>query len=283
MAVRSNHSKANKKRRVITKERLRINVPVQLRTLKRSARKQLDKERAPSLWVLPWHESNQLGVGRVYPLASLLGLPSELRHKILYRSYRVEELKAEAKATYAKKPGRAKRAMASGGQQRLDCELLAKFNLTTREGELVATLSTKVGILCRTSPLIRQDMEYICKWWQEDLEELLGRDLAFHLHRPKFPKVPEEMEWLHTPSIAVALRAEGEGNVIKGKQRGGKRKRPQKCWYCTERHYGIDPVCPMVREDPNKWKEMTRKLGGRRGGKAAKTTAESRKIIFDDA
>jgi hypothetical protein len=284
MAVRKKRPRADKKRREPASGRLRINVSNALRTLKRSARTQLDRERGPSLWIMPWNGSKQPEVagGRTFPRASLLGLPPELRQEILYQSCQVKELKADARTHYTKTPCRVKRTMASRGQNRPDSDLLAKFNLNTREGELVAMLSKKVGTLCRTSPLIRQDMEYVCKRWQFELEKLLNRDLPFRLYKSKLPKILEGMQWLHTPSVTAALRARHEENVINGKDRRGSTKRPQKCWYCTERHYGIDPVCPMARQSPENWRQMTKVVGGRRGRKAAKHTPTARKIVFDD-
>ncbi|KAF1915788.1 hypothetical protein BDU57DRAFT_573134 [Ampelomyces quisqualis] len=259
----------------------RINVSIQPRTLKRSARKQLERGRASGLWILPWLDSKQQGcTGRSHPKASLLGLPSELRQTILYQSCYLGELKDDS-SDYYTKPIKSRTNIKLPA--RLDTALLDKFSLSSKEGELITTLRRKVGVLCRISPLIRQDMEYVCKLWQADLEELFDRDLAFRLYRPKYPRDLEGMEWLRTRSIAAGSHAEQKKNVIRGKEQGGKKKRPQKCWYCTERHYGIDPVCPMARQDPQKWRQITKNVGGRRGNVAAKFTSKTQKIIFDDA
>lgn len=54
------------------------------RTLKRGARKALHKKNAPYLWISPWTKDPFFRYEpRVYPAASLLGLPAELRQKIV--------------------------------------------------------------------------------------------------------------------------------------------------------------------------------------------------------
>lgn len=264
-----------------TNKRQRIDVSLGARTLKRSARRQLERERAPSLWIMPWVDLKQHGSmsGRVHPKASLLGLPSELRQQILYKSYSLKELKDDARKYY-RKPIKSRKVMIPA---RMDTDMLNKFGLSSKEGDLIPIISRRVGIHCRTSPLIRQDMDYVCKRLQVDLEKLFDRELPFRLDKPKVPRILEGMEWLRTPSIAAAPHLHEQQNVINGKKRKAKKNRPRKCWHCLGRHYGIDPVCPMAREDPRKWRQMTRKLGGRRGGQAVKSITESRKIIFDDA
>lgn len=74
------------------KVRLRIETLTPSRTLRRSAREQLERERAPRLWIWPWISDPTYRFGRVYARASFLGLPSELRQQILYESLDREEL-----------------------------------------------------------------------------------------------------------------------------------------------------------------------------------------------
>src|SRR5690242_138972 len=81
--------KSNRRKRLaVSKEKLYISFQPSLRTLRRAPRRKLERERAPSLWILSkdadFHFAEQ---ERSYPRASLLGLPVELRQNILNISH----------------------------------------------------------------------------------------------------------------------------------------------------------------------------------------------------
>lgn len=43
----------------------------------------------------------------------------------------------------------------------------------------------------------------------------------------------------------------------------GSRKRicrPRKCWHCFQKHVDGSSVCPMAREEPVEWREMTKEV-----------------------
>jgi hypothetical protein len=48
--------------------------------------------------------------------------------------------------------------------------MLASISMQTHEGALVTILSRKIGALSCISQLIHQDMKYVGKRWQMDLE-----------------------------------------------------------------------------------------------------------------
>lgn len=85
---------AQRRRRDLEKLKFCIENHHEPRTLKRAARKELDRERAPKLWIYPFKDLGH-STGRMYPRASLLGLPTELRQQIVYMSYPMEELERD--------------------------------------------------------------------------------------------------------------------------------------------------------------------------------------------
>jgi hypothetical protein len=71
--------RARQQRVQLRKSSICIEKPFGVHTFKRSARKQIERERAPSLWIFPGDGKKNLAVIRVNPRASFLGLPTELR------------------------------------------------------------------------------------------------------------------------------------------------------------------------------------------------------------
>jgi hypothetical protein len=271
--------------------KIRIEPHHKLRTLKRSARNRLEKERAPQLWILPWHESQNPSKtpGRKYPQATLLGLPTELRQTILFESYSVLELIEDAEPFNKGRAKKLKRLPTWFGPEsanrriRMDKAMRTKFGLNSYESELIAILSRKIGALCRVSPLVRSDMAYVSKRWREDLGEYLQRRLNVALDAPKTDRVPRGFEWLHAPLVTPAMRSDKKGKAVKAREKeAGRRVRPPKCWYCTERHVDGDAVCPMARRDPERWEEMTKKVGGWRSKKGrGRPTFQGRRVVFE--
>jgi hypothetical protein len=145
---------------------LRIEVKHKLRTLKRAARKQLERDREPQRWILPSFEGRKLcsGAGQSYPQASLLGLPNELRQHILYQSYCIRHVEDDARSPAI---GFSKQAWTSTVQsvllQSKQHNMLVRPSPHSYEKALVLVLNRKIGEYSRISALIRQGMEYISK------------------------------------------------------------------------------------------------------------------------
>jgi hypothetical protein len=84
-------------------------------------------------------------------------------------------------------------------------------------------------------------------------------------------------------TIALGQLKRKKGEAINVEPRESKKmKKPSKCWYCTERHFGNDPVCPIARSDPEKWVRFTKKVGGWRGKVQGQPTFKAKHVVFDD-
>jgi hypothetical protein len=161
------------------------------RTLKRSARKYLERERTVRLWMAPWVTDLFWRSKRItYPDASLLGLPAELRQQILYEAMDMKELDRTAIEAKEVRPD---------GQEIRDDELwnsstraqmteaitsgrtLARLQLTPREGNLIERLYRRIGELCCVSPVTRLDMVVVRTLWQRDLNRHLNSQYTVHL------------------------------------------------------------------------------------------------------
>ena len=267
------------------KRKIRIESFHEPRTLKRAARKKLERERAPQLWIYPCKDLGH-SAGRVYPRASLLGLPTELRQQILYMSYPMEELERDLSAVILTRKRKSLLKWASTAEpvrvMKMEQHLRIKFGLNDHEADVVAVISRRIGVLSLISPLVAREVKHVCAQWKSDLDEHLGHKLHLRLDAPRFPIVPEGMEWLLTPSFTEPLSKKKAGKVIQATRPTGTKKRPMKCWRCTERHYGKDPVCPMARSDPEKWQKMTKKLNGRGGKVDVVPTFKAKHVAFED-
>ena len=274
--------KAQRRRRALLNTPVHIGGHFELRTLKRSARKQLEEERAPQLWIFPWMDMVHLGGdrGRIYPHASLLGLPTEIRQEILHMSYSMEEL--EYDTIVFKQKHREVARHHKGKQATWQKAVLEQLQMRPHEGDLVTILSRRIASLSQVSPIIRDEMKRVSKRWQTDLEMHLDRQLQLSLSAPKLPVVAEGYDWLFAPDPAQPTPKKKRGEVIKAKNLvSGRRVRPPKCWYCTERHPNFDPICPPARRNPEQWEKMTKKVGGWRGKSRRKPTFKGEKVVFD--
>jgi hypothetical protein len=277
--------KAQARRREQEKASLRIGHN-ELRTLKRSARKHIERERATHLQIFPWNDLPHSN-GRLYPRASLLGLPTELRQNILYLSYSMEDLERDTRAVHLTKREERNMLWASTARSiplgRMCASTRKKFDLSPQEGELITVLSRRIGALSLVSPLIYEEAKYVCGRWKSDLDMHLERETSIQLETPRLPPVNEAFGWLYAPNVAVPRPKATTGQVVGMKEKVPKKKvRPSKCWYCTERHPSNDPVCPMARSNPKKWQKMTRKVGGWRGRVQVQLTVKAKKMVFDD-
>jgi hypothetical protein len=174
------------------------------RTLRKTPRKALLKD-TDARYIHPWVRDNPAYRLRdcVYPTASLLGLPKEIRQAILYMRYPLPEHDEPGRSYFAKgrRPGRWR------------------------------TLCEKIGELCCVSPVLRVDMEYVGARWKE---ELLKEEEE---KKKKMPK--PELDWYS--SIGTQYRSKrgptkGKVVTVRRGKKHSKRSRPQKCWYCDGRH-----------------------------------------------
>jgi hypothetical protein len=278
---------ARQRRYHLRKIGINIGVPRELRTLKRSARKQLERQRAPLLWIFPGDCKPRPSSSVMRPRASLLGLPTELRQIILYMSYCMKELEQDVAESRPEDDKRTKRfewihRMSPKKREKMGKAMVARFGLRSCEGELVTFLSRKVGILSCISNLSRQDMQYVKKKWEADLEEYVDRKLTSRIHTSKLKVIAPGYEWLYAPELGLLAPKPKKSQVVRAEKLQIRKKvRPRKCWYCTERHFGDDPVCPMARYNPEKWQQLTKKVGGWRRKESMKPICWGKKVVFD--
>jgi hypothetical protein len=278
--------RARRQRAQLRKSHVQIEKPFGIRTLKRAARKRIERERAPSLWIFPGDGRRNLAGIRAYPPATLLGLPTELRQNILRMSYSIEDLQDDVAAIHQEDKKRAKRldwakAMSPILIDKMGKAMLTKFGLRSQECKLIIALGRKISLLSCISPFIHQEMHYVGKRWHIDLKKYLEHD-HLRIHQPKPKVIPAGFEWLFNPGVGPLALPKKKSQVVKLKGRQSKQKvRPWKCWYCTERHFGDDPVCPMARYDPKRWQQMTKEVSGKRGKGGVEPTFRGEKVIFD--
>jgi hypothetical protein len=275
---------AQKRRRQLAKSSIINSRHSKLRTLKRSARKQLEKERTPRLWVLPPIEQLfSRPKTTVYPRTSLLGLPIELRQQILYQSYTVNALAQDLEDFKFGVRERLERVAWLGDMTRWKKTFQFKAKqdrLDSYEAELATVLRIKVAILGCTSPLIHRELQYVKERWQQDIGAYMDQRLKEQQERSRL------LAWDAGPEntsshVMDSWIGRKNGAVISGKeQRSSRKHRPQKCWYCMERHATSDPVCPMERRDPERWQQMTRVVSGWRAEARAVTVFEANGVVF---
>jgi hypothetical protein len=199
----------------------------------------------------------------------------------------MEDLECDTQAVHLTKKEERNLIWASTTQsislRRMCAPMRKKFDLSPHEGELVTVLSRRIGASSLVSPLVYKEVKYVCDRWKSDLDRHLERKTKIRLETPGLPVVAEGYEWLYAPNVALPQPKAIKGQVIETGDKVPKRKvRPSKCWYCTERHQNSDPMCPMARSNPEKWKKMTRKVGGWRGRVHVQPTIKAKKLVFDD-
>ena len=236
-SLKSAGRRARKLRVKLEKQRLSINNRPALRTLKPAVRKRLAKERAPGLWILPPMNTKE---GGPYAHASLLGLPAELRQTILLLSYDVNAMVVHTLQSTERGEG---------------------------DSHNVATaLRERITQLCQVSPVLRDDMQYVGRVWQQQIES-------------SEVKIKEVKALIPLPQ-GLAHSPHGQsGAVMKGREKSLHKNRSAKCWYCNERHARTGAGCPRATENPQGWLEDTRAIGGWRSTKDSFTGT---KIVFSD-
>ena len=178
--------------------------------------------------------------GGPYAHASLLGLPAELRQTILLLSY--------------------------------DVNAMVVYTLqSTERGEgdshnVATALRERITQLCQVSPVLRDDMQYVGRVWQQQIES-------------SEVKIKEVKALIPLPQ-GLAHSPHGQsGVVMKGREKSLHKIRSAKCWYCNERHARTGTGCPRATENPQGWLEDTRAIGGWRSTKDSFTGT---KIVFSD-
>ncbi|KAJ4374781.1 hypothetical protein N0V83_001857 [Neocucurbitaria cava] len=291
----SQERKKKKKKWDSGKSHVKINTATQLRTLKASERKKLERQREPLRQMMPWvHDPSYRSHERVYYRATFLGLPSELRQKILYQSVHVASLGPGVDAeiemrrdTVRTQPFKDDRhGMLCDGQ--LSMLEMENWDWADPVVALPTLLNARIGSLCTVAPLIRLDMQYVRKLWQKDLDEHIARELQQKqkAQAAAHAVIAEAEGVTHYSELLRRTQKQREPNEVKGRvsrQQPGVRRRPYKCWYCTKRHKDGDPVCPLARSDPEAWEKMTKKIGGWRG-KLSESSGKLKntKIVFED-
>ena len=232
-----------KRREELAKQKLQISSGPILRSLKGAARKQLIKERAPTLWILPADINFRRSHCSDYPKASLLGLPAELRQNILLLSFDVRVIVSEEMyyqpRRYRDKPRdfRAKKM-----------RTVSKKLSNNPHQRTMDRLNDKVAELCQLHRIVSDDMRYIGRYWQRVIESIT--DKKIYVDALKFPDFAKPVP------IPMYESKRKRGRFVKGDDRPLKGKRSGKCWYCTERH--DTSGCTRANENPQKWFQDTK-------------------------
>lgn len=199
---RSRAKKAKQKLSISTK-------PTEVRTLKKSARAKLREVQALYQNSRPWiGDPSWKYMPVVYPKAGFLGLPQELRQRILELTLDKEKVR----------------------------------QASHRE------IGSWIGTLCIIKPIIRMEMDYVANVWKHEKREQVRAAEARRVAKEKAKM--EQFEAQYGKPIQLNRK---KPRVIKVGVKKKRTQREQKCWYCEQRHFHSDPVCPPAREDAQRW------------------------------
>ncbi|RYO09422.1 hypothetical protein AA0119_g984 [Alternaria tenuissima] len=272
----------HKRRYEMSRQSFRINNAFEWRTLRKSARHQIARDRATRLWIYPWITDPTGRFKRHYPEASLLGLPIELRQNIIYKAFDMTEL-----SDMVKQPGKKGKKLAAQTKvierelrQRRDKSL--GIRMTQFESDSITMLHRRIGDFCCVSELIQTDMEYVGKLWKRDLDEQLEWQFPAPLRLPKDPVVCDSRGRMMNQTGMARNSKRLEGKLVKVKRPGKHAGRPPKCWRCEERHFDGDLVCPMARYNSEQWQQLSKKMGGWRNAIQPCSLFRATKILFAD-
>ncbi|KAH8712284.1 hypothetical protein GQ44DRAFT_625348 [Phaeosphaeriaceae sp. PMI808] len=252
------------------------------RSLSRSARRKIGREHAVRLWIISEPDAMFSHIcDRTYPPATLLGLPRELRQRILYKSFDFDSFDALKCVTETFDRHEQISDKSTKKVQLHDVEL-ERMHIRPCEEDLIRMLNCRAIDFSCVSPVLRVDMKYVKKQWQVDLENYIVQEVKKRLHASRLLADGDPYRWVQNSPIVLYSRVGREqGKTIKVKCRLTKKSlRPLKCWYCTTRHPGSDPVCPMERQDPVKWEMLTKKIcSSRRKVTIEPTFRGSRRVL----
>ncbi|KAF2028245.1 hypothetical protein EK21DRAFT_114019 [Setomelanomma holmii] len=276
---------ARKRRRDLVNTQLHIGTHHDLRKLKRSTRKKLAKESAPRLWIFPWLAEVSLGYeSRIHFRASLLGLPIELRQKIIHQSYTKEDLLYDVEVFRNGRGSRETRMRRILWVDKDQPTSNNRHDMSQRQGqekELFTILNRRISGLSRVSRVLYEDMKSVGRRWRADLDKWLGKQQEYQMQDTSNPAAVSGLNALAALQLRAPVRARKKDFVIKvRKSKPGKRVRPPKCWYCTERHHDGYPICPMAKRDQGKWRKMTSPVGEQRSTHYKHATFKRKKTIF---
>lgn len=119
-------------------------------------------------------------------------------------------------------------------KERLGCDSVEKTKKNIKK-----TMHNRVAELSCVCPTIRVDMLYVGGVYKSEIE---SKNTQTEENQP-----PAQNRW----------RRKTLGRKVLGQEKE-RTQRPQRCWYCSVRHNNWDPICPMERENPEKWERLTR-------------------------
>jgi hypothetical protein len=146
----------------------------------------------------------------------------------------------------------------------------------------ITMLHRRIGDLCCVSCLVLTDMEYVGKLWKKDLDKRLRRQFPVPVELPRNPNMDDSNGRLRLQNGTTRVSKSLQGQIVKVKGPGKHARRPPKCWRCEERHSDGDPVCPLARYNPERWKRLSKKMGGWRDAMQPCSLFKSTKMVFSD-
>jgi hypothetical protein len=225
--------------------------PIQVRSLKKSARNMLKRERTRRIgYIAPWIRSPEFRYqARTYPSAHLLGLPNEILNDILFMSFGRKDVTTRGFKTHR----------------------LVRTRLTAAEA-----IAKAAGNLSSVCAAIRLKMPYIrCRWEEAYLSTPLRAPQASTIRGIQVPQ----------PMPVRKFASKKKGKVVKVTQKklsAKRRRRPVVCWKCCERHSWADPVCPLERRTASGWANATKILGKKHSEKAASLAFLGSRTVFSN-
>ncbi|KAF2681732.1 hypothetical protein K458DRAFT_420492 [Lentithecium fluviatile CBS 122367] len=227
-----------------------------VRTLTYAARKKFRHERDLNNCICPWirDEPTFRLQGRAYPPTHLLGLPREVRLQIL------ELCLDDTDVT--------NHMMTYWHCSKQEQEKAIKWKIGHRYAKLSA--------IC---PDIRMEMRYIRRLWGKRYLNSPPAPSTANADPTANSKDPRYQTYLN----GMRKKFKGKEVKMKLKQQPGKQTpwRPNKCWFCEERHPKYDRVCPLERRDTKRWWEVTKVVKKRKGAKRAAPAFVGEKVVFE--
>lgn len=198
-----------KRRQALAKQMLYISSGPILRALKPAVRKQLAKERAPSLWTLP-SDPDFCRVHRGdYPRHSLLGLPAELRQKIFFLSFDVRQILQQNVGLLGDKPRDFRVEKLHLGPERPPTGL---------EQTIIDKLNDRINELCQVVSIVSNDIRYVGRQWQHAIDAFTHKKIDVEAFTfPEFTTHPTPMFSRQRQKSVVI---QGDDPPLKGRNQG---------------------------------------------------------------